>query len=136
MTTVIAGSFPTYHLSINEKVLTKSIKKKNIFVLMTKSTPFVLPILDYENIQNIILHQVSLLQRVSFRKLQNAKLEHCFCTNCIIFWSSIGCQIDSNLSYILFIFKDFFFQFKAKMALSCGSPCTPKLLVGRKKCCV
>ena len=22
------------------------------------------------------------------------------------------------------------------MALSCGSPCTPKLLVGRKKCCV
>ena len=28
MTTVIAGSFPTYHLSINEKVLTKSIKKK------------------------------------------------------------------------------------------------------------
>ena len=71
MTTVIAGSFPTYHLSINEKVLTKSIKKKNIFVLMTKSTPFVLPILDYENIQNIILHQVSLLQRVSFRKSQN-----------------------------------------------------------------
>ena len=70
MTTVIAGSFPTYHLSINEKVLTKSIKK-NIFVLMTKSTPFVLPILDYENIQNIILHQVSLLQRVSFRKSQN-----------------------------------------------------------------
>ena len=38
---------------------------------MTKSTPFVLPILDYENIQNIILHQVNLLQRVSFRKSQN-----------------------------------------------------------------
>ena len=38
MTTVIAGSFPTYHLSINEKVLTKSIKKKH-FCLNDKIYP-------------------------------------------------------------------------------------------------